>query len=423
MKIYGFSTQNNGCGHYRIWTPLAALERSGLAEVDREPDEPQPVSIERCDSIFRNNDVIFCQPFSEIWAACIFAAARDEHKKRLIVDLDDDVWAVHPMNIGTREGTLTCLRSHFHGEFSDFWELLDIKESEIALYASRIDGTVVRETSGEVKFLKNKRPDVKAALDFILGAADAVTTTNETLAKVIRTHTDKPVYVLPNCLELKRWELAGISSHPSVGWFGSLSHYPDLKPLLPSLDSLMSRNKDLQFQIMGSSFDYLFPLKEGSKRLPISGYGPEDSMFYANLDDCGERWPGRMSFSKPVPIQEFTPWLSKGWHSHVGLAPILNNPFNDAKSELKWLEYTALGVPVVASACGPYKRAIRDGIDGILVENDKFWLPAIESLLEDRRKRDRMVDAATERLHQDYDIDKKVTNWLEVFECAHSLAA
>ncbi len=423
IKVYGFPTQNNGCGKYRIWEPLAALARSGLAEVDREPDEPQPISIERCDSIFRQNDVIFCQPFSEIWAACIFAAARDEHKKKLIVDLDDNVWAVHSMNIGPIKGQLTSLRSHFHGEFTDYWELLDIKESEIDLYGKRIDGTVVREASGKVKFLKNKHPDVKTAVEFVLQVADAVTTTNETLAAVIRQHTDKPVYVLPNCLDLRQWKKAKVNSIPWVGWYGSVSHYPDVKLPLRGLDSLMKKRSDLNVQIMGSSFDYLFPLKPGSKTLPVAGYGPTDSMFYSDYKNCGERWPGRMSFSKPVPVQEFNEWITSEWKSQIGLAPILNNDFNDSKSELKWLEYTALGVPVVASNCGPYKRTIKNGIDGLLVDVADFWAPAIASLLDDSKKRARLVEAATDRLHHDYDIDKKVNNWLEVFACADCLAA
>ena len=166
---------------------------------------------------------------------------------------------------------------------------------------------------------------------------------------------------------------------------------------------------------MGSSFDYFFPLKEGSKRLPVAGYGPSDGMFYADLSDSGERWPGRMRFDKPVPVQEYENWLCSNWQGSIGLAAIEENDFNDSKSELKWLEYTAMGIPVIASKFGPYKRAIEHGKTGFLVNGADWWEITINGLLDNPRFGEVVASAAMEKLKKHYEINSQINKWLEVF--------
>lgn len=416
LKIYGFPTMNNGCGKYRNWEPLAAIKEAGLAEVDRENDQPESISIERAAAIFEWADVVFAQPASQLWVASILLAARDEKKKKLVVDLDDNVWAVHPMNIGPVDGKLTSLRSHFNGQWQDFWDLQPISRAQGRKYKDRIDGTLVKNEKNEIFFLKNKCPDMKLAVEFLIREADAVTTTNEVLANVIRRHTDKPVFIIPNCLDLRKWRKPKLADDIWIGWCGSVSHYPDLKPLMPVFDRLMAKYPNLHVQIMGSSFDYLFPPKEGTKRFPVAGYGPEDSMFFADLKDSGERWPGRMRFDAPVPVQQFEEWMYSNWQSHIAIAPLERNDFNDSKSELKWLEYTAMGIPTLASDFGPYRRA-----HVMSIAHD--WEAALEYFIENQKIREETAVASAQRLHQDYDISKRAKDWMEVFECVYSSQA
>src|SRR5207247_1196264 len=130
---------------------------------------------------------------------------------------------------------------------------------------------------GKVYFLRNKQPDVKLAAEFLLGACDAVTTTNQVLATEIRKHTTKPVFVLPNCLRLDEWRKAKLPDDGTiwVGWCGSVSHYPDFEPMAPILDRLMEKYPQLRVQMMGSSFDYFFPVDKDAKVLPVAGYNGE----------------------------------------------------------------------------------------------------------------------------------------------------
>jgi glycosyltransferase involved in cell wall biosynthesis len=50
-------------------------------------------------------------------------------------------------------------------------------------------------------------------------------------------------------------------------------------------------------------------------------------------------------------------------------SPLADSDFNNSKSNIKCLEYCALGIPVIASNVIPYRGTIGDSIKGILIDN------------------------------------------------------
>ena len=408
--IYGFGTQNNGCAKYRIWQPLKWVARNGQGIVRREKDRPQPISVDKANHIFKWADTVFMQPFNEVLAVSIMLAARDHHKKRLVVDLDDNVWAIHPLNVGSFKGKLTYIGSIFSGKFNDFWELVPAS----ADYEPQMNETLI-DIKGKPVILRQKSPDAKLAVELALKECDAVTTTNEALAAAIRKVTNKPIAVLPNCIDTLEWKpvVSQDTDEAQIGWCGSVSHYPDLEPLMKPLDSLMADHPNVKFQVMGSSFDYLFPLKPDAKKQSVQG-SYDGGLVYAEYSETTERWPGRMSFHKPVPVQEYPGWMQENWRSQIGIAPIESNAFNDAKSELKWLEYTALGSVTVASKFGPYKRAMQHDEDGKLCGSLPAWRNGLEELIGNKDLRKRLVANARERLYGEYNAASQSWKYAEV---------
>lgn len=59
--------------------------------------------------------------------------------------------------------------------------------------------------------------------------------------------------------------------------------------------------------------------------------------------------------------------------------------FCHAKSELKYFEAAAFGVPVVASATDTYKKAIQNAVNGFVCSDEKDWEKNINLLLNDSR--------------------------------------
>jgi glycosyltransferase involved in cell wall biosynthesis len=75
----------------------------------------------------------------------------------------------------------------------------------------------------------------------------------------------------------------------------------------------------------------------------------------------------------------------------IGLAPIAENPFNLARSDIKVKEYAASRLPWLASDRGPY-APLGEAQGGRLV-GDAGWSEAIDALAGDRRARKRLSKA------------------------------
>lgn len=79
----------------------------------------------------------------------------------------------------------------------------------------------------------------------------------------------------------------------------------------------------------------------------------------------------------------------------INLAPLVNSIFNEAKSEIKWLEAALVKVPTVASNIGAFKEMIVDNETGILV-NDLDWFEKLDKLVQSQGNREFLAENAYE---------------------------
>jgi glycosyltransferase involved in cell wall biosynthesis/TPR repeat protein len=90
----------------------------------------------------------------------------------------------------------------------------------------------------------------------------------------------------------------------------------------------------------------------------------------------------------------------------VNLAPLERSRFNDAKSEIKWLEAAMLGVPSVVSRSAMYDDVITAGHDGFVVDDADGWRAALQRLV-DEPKLGRQVGArAHSKVLRDYGMEE-----------------
>ena len=66
--------------------------------------------------------------------------------------------------------------------------------------------------------------------------------------------------------------------------------------------------------------------------------------------------------------------------SHIGIAPMWDDPWSRGKCSLKVIQYMAAGLPVVTSKVGSNESVVIDGVTGFLVETLEDWCAAIEKL-------------------------------------------
>jgi hypothetical protein len=87
----------------------------------------------------------------------------------------------------------------------------------------------------------------------------------------------------------------------------------------------------------------------------------------------------------------------------INLAPLeLDNPFCQAKSEIKYTEAALVGVPTVASPTEAFVHAIHDGEDGFLAATADEWRQALTRLIEQPALRGQVGEAARRAVYAAY---------------------
>ncbi|MCX6968776.1 MAG: glycosyltransferase [Verrucomicrobia bacterium] len=84
-----------------------------------------------------------------------------------------------------------------------------------------------------------------------------------------------------------------------------------------------------------------------------------------------------------IPLMGFEDYLSTLARCDINLAPLEPGLFNDAKSNIKFLEASVLGLPSICSPREEFKNVIRDGENGFLAGDDEEWHRKLTALVAD----------------------------------------
>lgn len=208
-------------------------------------------------------------------------------------------------------------------------------------------------------------PERLAAVQAVVRGADAVVTSTEPLRAVLAAEGIDAV-VVPNAVQPGLWDTAPVA--PDLGdvrrvlYMGSATHGGDLDLLRPVFDGFVDDDgRPVRIEVVGvtESDDTWYD------RLPLPGGGTHYPDFVAFLRQQAHRWS-------------------------AGVAPLTDDPFNDAKSDLKFLEYSMLGLPFVGSDRPSYAGVDQHG--GLLAGDDPgAWRTAL--LTAFRQAGDRVAEA------------------------------
>ncbi len=144
---------------------------------------------------------------------------------------------------------------------------------------------------------------------------------------------------------------------------GSKAHDIDFTMAAPALAELLRRRPEVRLRLIGdlTAPAALLPHADRIERLAATGY-------VAYLGLLGE--------------------------ADISLAPLEATAFNDAKSNIKFIEAAMLGLPSVCSARANFRSVIENGANGFLADDDDAWLDALTRLVDDPALRRRLGEAA-----------------------------
>lgn len=101
----------------------------------------------------------------------------------------------------------------------------------------------------------------------------------------------------------------------------------------------------------------------------------------------------------------------------VGMIPLAPTSFNTAKSRLKGIEMSSVGVPWVASPRDEYRRLAKESGGGLLADKPKEWFSQIKRLMDEPNLRQDLAAAGREYMKtQTYEAN--AWRWWEAWEKA-----
>ncbi|RKH36261.1 glycosyltransferase [Corallococcus praedator] len=206
-----------------------------------------------------------------------------------------------------------------------------------------------------------------------LGMCEHAIASTPTIAEAMRKVVTGDVYVVENCLD------EGILA---------LSEEMEQRP--PTVDAGMvtigygsgTRTHDADFAVASDAIQSVME-RYPNVRLAIHGF--------LELPEGFERFSDRVF---RIPFLEADDYLRALASWQISIAPLEKTLFNDAKSNIKYIEASVFRVPTVCSGAGPFREIVENDSNGFIATTSAEWERALSRLVEDAGLRQRMGEAA-----------------------------
>ena len=226
-----------------------------------------------------------------------------------------------------------------------------------------------------------------------IAEADGVITSTQCLADYLSA-LNPNVHVFPNYLNDRIWELRQPKPKRQsgdslvIGYMGGETHCLDLESILPALRKVMQRYA-------------------GKVRLRFwGGKPPEELLTFPQVEWTAIEELDYTRFARFFMQQE----------CDIFIAPLRDNLFNRCKSALKFLEYSALGIPGVYSHLPSYAEVVQHGVNGFLAATLEDWEMHLCALLDSPELRQSVGLQAQHTVQSGWLLSQHRTGWLEAYQ-------
>lgn len=142
----------------------------------------------------------------------------------------------------------------------------------------------------------------------------------------------------------------------------------------------------------------LFGLMEENKNVYVRACG------FVDVERLAENFPTRVEHIDLVADRQAYYGLFRD--VDINISVLSPGIFNDCKSEIKWLEAAAFGIPTIVSDVGVYREVCEDGRDLILAQNSsESWSAGLRRLVQNGDLRREIGEAARAKALELFDPD------------------
>ena len=395
MLIYSvLPSRYHASYYYRILVPLKTIEDMGLAQVMMDDLAPNIPIQQRVNAVAHSDVCLFYQPTSasllhDMKTMNEWKQARDEKgdwrcPPSFVVDTDDDLFSVHPMNPAFRD---LGIRTPDGKDLEDGTEIgfADEHGGRQVMWRDKANGFDIQHNRATLQSLRDLAQN-----------ADAVTcSTPGCLEYVQRELKPKRQFVNPNAVRFDHYpDLRGVhieKDNPNevrILWQGSPTHYEDWHAIRHQLASVLRKYPHVRLVIWGVVYPWVMEMLN----------------------------PDQVIHHKWMPYEQYKPSLVTMGHD-INLAPLLPTRFSASRSAIKWYESSLLKRPAatLAQRAGAFSEIIHRET-GLLFDEPHEFQDGLCELIEDATLRKTLAENARDWVRENRDAFKLAPKLLEFYE-------
>jgi glycosyltransferase involved in cell wall biosynthesis len=256
----------------------------------------------------------------------------------------------------------------------------------------------------ELAFFENTRPigEILPVVSFLLRQADGVLVATPALRQRLLDYNPN-IHVLRNQLDerllVTRYtgdvNLRQDQKRITVGYMGTFTHDEDLRMVLPALKSIHQHYPGrIEFQVVGVVNKE--QTKQELQELPIRYVYPRPE-------------------EHEYPL--FMIWFTGSIHWDIAISPLADTPFNNCKSDIKFLDYASIGAAGIFSQSPAYLDTVHHRQDGWVAENSpEAWEQALEALINDPTLRLNIARDASRYLYTQRTLAQCGSDWVDLLK-------
>lgn len=198
------------------------------------------------------------------------------------------------------------------------------------------------------------------------------------LAEYMHKHTEHETFVIPNALDEELLQASSLekvkksaSTIKIVYGSGTSTHDVDFQEVSDALLGVLKKYPHVHLIIHGT----------------------------LTLPENFKAFAGQVH---TIPFMKSSEYYAALNSYDINIAPLEQSVFNDAKSNIKYLEASVVRMPTIASGVAEYKAIIENGVNGFIACNKQAWVTALETLIENQELRISMGENAYHTVMNSY---------------------
>jgi glycosyltransferase involved in cell wall biosynthesis len=219
-------------------------------------------------------------------------------------------------------------------------------------------------------------------MELSMHVADGIICSTDYLARRYRSHNPR-TWTCPNGIDLPRYAYPRIKREGvTIGWSGGVGHKASLERWEPALRSVLRSRPEARFMSAG---------------------------YWAAAEYREEFGPERAIAVPPAKLEVYPATLSL---FDIAIAPSAENNLFRGKSDLRWLEASAAGIPLIAHP--DVYPEIEDGVTGVHARTPAEVEAALIDLIDDRERRERIGAQARAYVTEHRRVQVSAERWRDV---------